>query len=97
MVRCRTKAVLSWLRRFFASTGTSPKAPNATARPTPPPVSVVQLVSTGRVPRVEGAGRPSDHWGLPEGFLQGLRTSRGGSSRRRGMWGGLGTLAGLSY
>lgn len=33
--------------------------------------------------------------GLPEGVLEGLRTSRGGSSRRRGMWGGLGTPGAL--
>ena len=95
VLRYAARGVPSWLRGFFTSTGTSPKVPSATARPTPPPVSVVPLVSAGRVPRAEGAGRPSGHWGLSEGVLEGLRISRGGSGHRRGVWGGLGTLGAL--
>lgn len=49
-----------------------------------------------RLPGLQGIARREAvrSLGRPEGVLEGLRTSRGGSSRRWGVWGGLGTVGG---
>lgn len=88
-VRCAAGGARPWRGRFFTSTGTSPKAPSATARPTPAPVSVVPLVSA---PGVGGRRRSRGHCGLCEGVLGGWGCRRVASGCRRGVWGGPGEL-----